>query len=124
MTRLWWKIAGLIAVILGVIGIAVPLLPTTPFLLLAAYCFDRGSPRLHSWLVNHAHLGPVIDNWQRHGAVPKNAKITAVLFMAGAILFSWYFAFPSWVLLLQGVIFSSVAIFLISRPLPPDEKQW
>jgi len=119
MKRLWWKIAGITAVVLGIIGIVLPILPTTPFLLVAAFCFDRGSPTMHNWLISHAQLGPVIKNWNDYGAVPKSAKITAVVFMSAAFLGGVYFQINPWVLGLQAVIFTSVAIFLISRPLPP-----
>lgn len=117
----WWKICGIIAVILGVIGIVLPVLPTTPFLLIAAFCFDRGSPAMHKWLINHAHLGPVIKAWHDHGAVPRTAKIAAVVFMSAAFAGGVYFQLNPWVLALQAVVFSSVAIFLITRPLPPAE---
>lgn len=120
MRRLWWKTAGVIAVALAVIGIVLPILPTTPFLLVAAFCFDRGSPAMHKWLINHAHLGPVIQNWHDYGAVPMSAKITAVVFMTSALLLGFYFDLKPWVLILQAIIFTAVAIFLITRPLPPE----
>ncbi len=119
MKRFWWKIAGIACVALGVIGILVPLLPTTPFLLLAAFCFDRGSPKLHNWLVSHAHLGPIINDWHNHGAVPTNAKAVAVIFMATALAIGVYFNLPLYVLAIQAVIFSAVSIFLLTRPSPP-----
>ena len=120
MKRWWWKIAGLTCVILGVIGIVLPLLPTTPFLLLAAFCFDRGSPKLHKWLISHAHLGPIIKDWHDHGAVPTNAKAVAVIFMATALMIGIYFELPVFVLVIQAVIFSAVCIFLLTRPAPPE----
>lgn len=122
MRRLWWKIAGVVAVALGVIGIVLPILPTTPFLLVAAFCFDRGSPALHNWLISHKIFGPIIKNWRDYGAVPKSAKIAAVVFMTVAFLGGVYFQIKPWVLVLQAVIFTGVAIFLITRPLPPGES--
>ena len=119
MNRFWWKMAGLLAVALGVIGIVLPIMPTTPFLLVAAYCFDRGSPALHNWLINHRAFGPIIKSWRDHGAVPLLAKITAVVFMSAALAGGIYAGLPPWILVLQSVIFSTVAIFLITRPLPP-----
>lgn len=119
MRRFWWKLAGIVAVALGVIGIVLPILPTTPFLLLAAFCFDRGSPALHNWLIEHNLFGPIIKNWRDYGAVPKSAKTAAVVFMTAAFLGGVYFQISPWVLALQAVIFTSVAIFLITRPLPP-----
>jgi len=121
MTRFWWKAAGILAVALGVVGIVLPILPTTPFLLLAAYCFDRGSPALHNWLINHAALGPIIKAWRDYGAVPLSAKIAAVVFMSAALAGGFYVGLQTWILILQGVIFSTVAVFLITRPLPPEK---
>lgn len=121
MKRFWWKLSGVVFVGLGVVGVIFPLLPTTPFLLLAAFCFDRGSPAMHKWLINHAHLGPVIKSWNDHGAVPISAKIIAIVFMSGALIGGIYLQLSLWVLVLQAVIFTAVAVFLITRPLPPSE---
>ncbi len=121
MTRFWWKAGGMLAVSIGVIGIVLPILPTTPFLLIAAFCFDRGSPALHNWLINHAALGPIITAWHDYGAVPLSAKIVAVVFMSTALAGGIYIGLQTWILILQAVIFSTVAVFLISRPLPPKD---
>ena len=71
-------VCGCMAMILGIMGIFLPLLPTTPFLLLAAACFFRSSPRLYQWLINHKQMGPYIRNFREHKAIPLKAKIISV----------------------------------------------
>src|SRR5690625_3164500 len=103
---------------LGAIGIVLPGLPTTPFLLLAAWAASRGSERLHHWLYSHRYLGPPLRAWQEQRAVPKHAKALAV----GLLSLSWLLLFwrsQSWLWpLLAAVFFSAVAIFLMTRPSP------
>ena len=82
LSRQIWRLAGGVSLALGGIGIFLPLLPTTPFLLLAAYCFQKSSPRLHNWLVGHPTFGPAIKDWQQHGAISRTAKIQAMIALA------------------------------------------
>jgi uncharacterized membrane protein YbaN (DUF454 family) len=85
--RLLWLIAGLLALALGMIGLVVPLLPTTPFVLLAAYCFSQGSERFERWLLGHPRLGPLVLDWREHHAVPLRAKQMAWVMMAASSVF-------------------------------------
>ena len=80
-------LAGL-CVVLAVIGIFVPVLPTVPFLLLAAWAASRSSPRLHRWLLNHRHFGRPLREWEAHGVVPRPAKWAATVMMtiSGGVL--------------------------------------
>ncbi len=71
-------ILGLLSLGLGVVGIFVPLLPTTPLLLLSAWCFVRSSERLYEWLINNRYLGEYIRNFREHRAIPLRAKILSV----------------------------------------------
>ena len=80
-------ISGSIALALGIMGIFMPLLPTTPFLLLAAALFFRSSPRLYEWLLNQKRLGPYIRNFREHKAIPLRAKIISVTLVWATLLY-------------------------------------
>ncbi len=73
-----YKLAGILCVVLGAIGIPLPLLPTTPFLLLAAACFARSSPTLHQWLLNNAVFGPIIQDWEERRCINCAVKHTSI----------------------------------------------
>ncbi|MEN8822313.1 MAG: YbaN family protein [Abyssibacter sp.] len=81
MPRLLWWLFAYACLVLGLIGIVVPGLPTTVFILLAAWAATRGSPRLQAWLEHHPRFGPAIRNWREHGTVPRSAKRLATLMM-------------------------------------------
>jgi uncharacterized membrane protein YbaN (DUF454 family) len=72
---------GWLSLALGIVGIFLPLLPTTPFLLLAALCFSKASPRLHRWLLEHRITGPIILDWRTRGVIRLRAKIVATLLL-------------------------------------------
>jgi uncharacterized membrane protein YbaN (DUF454 family) len=116
MTRSIWAALGLLSTGAGIAGIVLPLVPTTPFILLAAFCFARSSPRLEAWILAHRTFGPMIENWRRHGSVDRRAKRLALLFMAGAFAMSVALQLPLWLLAIQGVVLGGVAAFLLSRP--------
>lgn len=77
-----WTGAGLLFLAVGLVGTLVPLLPTTPFLLVAAWCFGKGSPRFRRAMEEHRLLGPVIRDWERYRVIPLYAKLLAT-FMVG-----------------------------------------
>lgn len=85
---------GSISLILGIIGIFVPLLPTTPFLLLTAALYFKASPRLYAWLLNQKHLGPYIRNYRENKAIPLRAKIVSLVLMWSTMTYCIFFLIP------------------------------
>ncbi len=113
-------VAGFMSLALGVVGIFLPLLPTTPFLLLSAFCFSKGSPRWHAWLLSQPHLGPAIADWNRHGVVRPRAKVVCLSLMAVTLVYTVGFAtFPIYGRGLVLLICSWVAVFVGTRPSHP-----
>jgi uncharacterized protein len=111
--------AGLLMLALGIIGAFVPVMPTTIFLILAAWCFARSSPRLEQWLMSHPKFGPVLVAWRREGAIPRRAKIFACLGMAIGFALFWVGAHPGlivFVLVLAAML--ACAWYIVSRPEP------
>ena len=107
---------GLISMGLAVIGVVLPLVPTVPFLLLAAFFFARSSTRLHHWLMSHQTFGPMIDDWQSHGAIRPAAKKAATLSVAAVFAISLALQLPVHVLGIQAVTLGCVMIFIWTRP--------
>ncbi|AKO97839.1 YbaN family protein [Marinovum sp. SP66] len=119
LLRLFWIALGCLAIALGVLGIFLPLLPTTVFLLLAAFCFARSSPRLHAWLVEHPTLGPPILNWRDYRAISQRAKVLAVSTMGVVLLAGLVLGLSAWLVTLQAVVLAGAALFIVTRPTPP-----
>ncbi|HWR24178.1 MAG TPA: YbaN family protein [Feifaniaceae bacterium] len=88
MKNLLLRAAGAVCVALGTLGVFVPVLPTTPFVLLAAGCFAASSPRMYAWLVRNKRLGPFIENYRHGCGVPKKRKREALLFLWGGLCLS------------------------------------
>ncbi|GHD98240.1 membrane protein [Defluviimonas sp. 20V17] len=114
--RVIWAIAGLSALSLGLLGAVLPLLPTVPFLLLAAFCFARGSDRLHHWLLAHRLFGPPIKAWRDHGAIPRRGKIAASLSIAAAFGISVALGVKPALLVIQALVLLAVSLFIWTRP--------
>ena len=115
-TRILWLLFGLMTLGLGLVGVVLPLLPTTPFLLLAAFGFAKSSPRLHDWLVSHPQFGPLIENWRQHGSIDRRSKVFAVIAIAATFGISLALGVKPWVLGVQAVVLSVVTVFILTRP--------
>ena len=116
MSRLFWLLGGLVSLLLGIVGLVLPLVPTVPLLLLAAFCFARSSEALHDWLLAHPKLGPPIHAWRQRGAIGQEAKLLASLSMGVTFGVSVFLALSLWVLFVQGIVLVTVAIFIWTRP--------
>lgn len=117
--RLLWAGLGLLFLGIGLLGVVVPLLPTTPFLLLSAFCFARGSDRLHRWLTGHPRLGPPLEQWRRHRAISRQVKRNAIIAIIAVPPISLLFGAPLPVVGLQCIVLVFPATFILTRPLPP-----
>jgi hypothetical protein len=110
-------VAGAICVVLGVIGIFLPLLPTTPFMLLAAACFVRSSRRFHDWLLANRTFGPLIREWEQHRSIPRRTKLTAILLMSLTLAVSIvFFVEPRWLQGLLALIGVMLAVWMYRIP--------
>lgn len=89
-------VLGALSLLLGLVGIFVPLLPTTPFLLLAAALWVRSSPKLYVWLLAHRRLGPYIRNFRENRAIPLRAKILSVTLLWATLLYCIFFVVEEW----------------------------
>jgi len=113
--RVAWGLAGALALVVGLIGVVVPLLPTTPFVLLAAFCFARSSERCERWMLEHARFGPILRDWRARRAVPLRAKQFATVMMAIGCI-SAAFLLPARVAWLPALVCTVTAVWLWRLP--------
>ena len=115
---------GFICTALAVLGIFLPLLPTVPFLLLAAACFARGSNRCYAWLLEHRHLGPMLQGYMDGKGIPRRAKFSSLgmiwLTIPISIIFVITHPWGKALLLLVGL---GVTAYLIRLPVRREEEQ-
>jgi len=114
----WWLLAYL-SLGLGLLGVLLPGLPTVPFILVAAWAAMRGSPRLHAWLLAHRAFGPMILNWQQHGAITRRSKLLAIGTMVLCAVILFVFAPRPWIAWTATSIMAIVGTWLWLRPEPP-----
>lgn len=112
-------VLGFVSLALGGLGIFVPLLPTTPLVLVAAFAFANSSETLHQWLLDHNVFGPLIVNWRRHRAISRRAKSMSILSMVAILLVSWLVDVPTSVIAVQAVVLGCAAAFILTRPSMP-----
>jgi uncharacterized membrane protein YbaN (DUF454 family) len=109
---LGWAFVGL-----GLVGVVLPVMPTTPFMLVALWCFAKSSRRFHSWLFHHPLFGPPLQAWELHGRIPLGAKIIALGSMILSMIYVLGFTATPWYLLVvMGISCTAGAVFILSRP--------
>ncbi len=116
-----WRAAltafGCLNVGLGILGMILPVMPTTVFLLIALWAFSKSSLRFHHWLYNHPRLVRTLRAWHAHGVIPARAKMAAVTMMSGSLVYVTLFVAQGWQLPVGlGLVLATIATFLVSRP--------
>ena len=115
---------GWLCVGMGFIGIFVPGIPTTIFLIVALWAFAKSSKKLHYWLLNHKRFGPILNNWQQHKVVPRRAKILMVVLMSLASILFYYSLQNLYLTIGLVIILVLVAIYVISLPSKIPENSY
>ena len=118
MTRLAALFLAYFFLVLALIGVIIPGLPTVPFLLLAAWFSAKGSDRLHRWLYAHPHLGKLLIDWEQQGAISRTSKGIALLLLTLSWVIMYQHIGNIWLMAGMAVLFISIMAFLISRPEP------
>ncbi len=122
-----WTGLGIVFVGLALLGIVLPLLPATPFVLLASTCFMKGSPKLTKWLYAHPQFGPLLHNWKTHRAISPTVKYRGNICIVVSFLFSIWFAPMIWLKIMLfclsiGVLFGFNRIAVLDSVAPANEN--
>lgn len=116
---------GWLFVSVGMVGVFLPVLPTTPFLILALWAFSNSSRKFHDWLYHHRWYGPPLQQWQKHRVIPRLAKMIAIGSMLLSLTYLTFFtSAETWLKLAAGLFMAVTALYILSKPsAPPKLKQ-
>ena len=120
--RIFYLLLGWFSLITGIIGIFLPLLPTTPLVLLAAWCFSKSSERFHTWLINHKFFGPIVSDWQSNDGIPRKSRNRAIIFMWLGMAISILMVGRFWATVGLVCIGICVSIYLLRMPLRSESN--
>lgn len=119
--RLLLLILGWLSLITGIIGAFLPLLPTTPLVLLAAWCFSKSSERFHTWLIEHKYFGPIVRDWQSADGIPRRARNRAIIFMWVGMAISILIVSRFWATIGLVIIGLCVSTYLMRMPIRSED---
>ena len=109
MKKLLWKLLGFISLGMAYIGVITPGIPYSPFVVFSAYCFSKGSPRMHAWLYNHKIFGPFLTNWGEKRVFPLKMKFFMLAMMSSSLLMMYYTGVPE-----RGIIYTAGFMALVA----------
>jgi len=112
LAKIFWVLVGGSSLGLGTLGIFLPLLPTVPLYLLAAFSFSKSSDKLHNWLLSHNIFGPPIRDWNEKRVIKRRSKYMAIIAMAGSVLLAIFLSVPYKLIIVQVIILGLVGRFI------------
>jgi uncharacterized membrane protein YbaN (DUF454 family) len=118
---MFWTGLGLVALAIGVVGLVMPMLPSTPFVLLAAFAFGKGSPRLRRRIEDHRRFGPPVRDWEAHGAIARPLKRLACAVMAVTFAMCVALGLPPLALAVQAACLTAAGAYVLTRREPPAD---
>ena len=120
LTCTWIRVGvflfGLVSVGLGIVGMFLPVMPSTIFFLIGLWAFSKSSVRFHGWLYNHPRFGQSLRDWHQHRAIPLKAKMMAVALISLSFFVILVFVAQAWLLILLGIVLGAVVVFIVTRP--------
>lgn len=109
MIKLFWKILGFLSLGMAYIGVITPGIPYSPFIVFAAYCFAKGSPKMHAWLYNHKIFGPFLTNWGEKRVFPTKMKYFMLFMMSTSLVTMYITNVP-----VKGIIYTAIFMFFVA----------
>ena len=121
MLRWLWKLGGIMSLGMAYIGVITPGIPFSIFVVFAAYCFAKSSPKMHSWIYNHRLFGPFLSNWQEKKVFPQKMKYFMIATMSTSLLFLWFTTHNVRAIVYSGLVMILVAVWTWKYPGSIDE---
>jgi len=123
MKRYLWSTLGMLSLGMAYVGIVTPGIPFSVFLVFAAYCFSKSSPRMHAWLYSHKYFGPFLTNWTEHKVFPLKMKYMMVAVMSSSLAILWFTTYNWKAVIGTGIAMAIVAIWAWRYPSTIEEAK-